>query len=296
MFKNLNPSALGVSGHQSEVIELALTYGFRGMDLNMVEFANRVKLRGMPYARRLLDSAKIRPGTFALPLDLESDDETFKRETEKLKVHGQLAGEVGCTRCVVTLSPISEKLPYHENFEFHRRRLLDIGGLLASSGVCLGVGFRATKPAQNGQALQFIHDFEALSLLVKMVGAPNVGILLSVWDLYVAGGSIENLHGLSAQQIVAVELAGAPADGPMAGLGEESRLLPAPEGAIDLTAVLTLLSEKGYRGPVTPVPNRKTLDTSRRDAGVRAAADGLNRLWKAAALTDPEKGLASAAP
>ena len=33
MFKNLSPSALGISGHQSEIIELALTYGFAGMDL-----------------------------------------------------------------------------------------------------------------------------------------------------------------------------------------------------------------------------------------------------------------------
>ena len=61
MFKNLNPSALGVSGHQSEILELALTYGFRGIDLNIVEFATRVKLRGMPYARRLIDSARSAP-------------------------------------------------------------------------------------------------------------------------------------------------------------------------------------------------------------------------------------------
>lgn len=296
MFKNLNPSALGVSGHQSEVIELALTYGFRGMDLNIVEFATRVKLRGMPYARRLIDSAKLRLGTFALPLELESDDETFKRDLEKLKLYAHMAGEVGCTRCVVTIAPTSEKLPYHENFEFHRRRLVEIGGLLASSGVRLGVGFRATNSSQNGQALQFIHDFEALSLLVKMVGASNVGILLSVWDLYVAGGSIESLRGLSAQQIVAVELANAPADRPLAGQGEESRVLPAPEGAIDLVSVLTFLSEKGYKGPVTPMPNRKTLDTSRRDGAVRTAADGLNRLWKAAVLTSDERAVAAAAP
>lgn len=294
MFKNLNPSALGLSGHQSEVIELALTYGFGGMDLNLVEFATRVKLRGMPYARRLIDSAKLRLGTFALPFGLESDDETFKRDLERLKLYAQMAAEVGCTRAVVTIAPTSEKLPYHENFELHRRRLVEVGGLLASSGVRLGVGFRATSSSPNGQALQFIHDFEALSLLVKMVGSPNVGILLSVWDLYVSGGSIENLRGLSAQQIVAVELAGAPADRPLAGLGEESRKLPAPEGAIDLASVLALLSEKRYQGPITLMPNRKTLDTSRRDAAVRAAADGLNRLWKTAVLTADEKAVATA--
>ena len=54
MFKNLNPLAIGVSGHQSEIIELALTYGFAGMDLNMAEFASRARLKGMPYAKRLI--------------------------------------------------------------------------------------------------------------------------------------------------------------------------------------------------------------------------------------------------
>ena len=83
MFKNLNPSAIGVSGHQSEIIELALSYGFAGMDLNMVEFAACARLKGMPYAKRLIQSAKIRIGTFALPLELESDDDVFQNGFEE---------------------------------------------------------------------------------------------------------------------------------------------------------------------------------------------------------------------
>ena len=35
MFKNFCPSALGINGRQSELIELALTYAFRGMDVDM---------------------------------------------------------------------------------------------------------------------------------------------------------------------------------------------------------------------------------------------------------------------
>ncbi len=156
------------------------------------------------------------------------------------------------------------------------------------------MGFRGAESLRNGQTFQFIHDFEALSLLVQMVGVSNVGILLNVWDFCVAGGAIESLRSLSAQQIVAVELADAPADQPLTGLGEESRLLPAPGGAIDLVSVLTLLEEIGYDGPVTPVPNRKTLDTGRRDAAVRSAADGMTRLWRAAGLVSEGKGPATA--
>ena len=124
MFKNLNAPALGVSGHQSEIIELALTYGFQGMDVDIVEIANRAKVRGMPYARRLIHSAKIRIGTIPLPLEWDTDDDAFKAELEKLPEYAQVAAEIGCTRCVATIPPAGDKRPYHENFEFHRRRFL----------------------------------------------------------------------------------------------------------------------------------------------------------------------------
>ena len=58
MFKNLNSGALGVTGHQSEIIELALSFGFTSIDLNVVEFAMQARLKGVPYARRLFDSPR----------------------------------------------------------------------------------------------------------------------------------------------------------------------------------------------------------------------------------------------
>ena len=126
MFKNLNPGALGVTGHQSEIIELALTYGFGGMDLNVVEFATRARLKSVEYARRLIDSAKLKLGSFALPFDWETDDETFAKDIAKLPEYAQAAVAAGCTRCIVTVAPANDTRPYHENFEFHRRRFQEI--------------------------------------------------------------------------------------------------------------------------------------------------------------------------
>ena len=80
MFKNLNTSVLGVSGNQSEIIELALTHGFKAIDLDMVDFANRAKLRGMPYARRLIDSSKLTIATFDLPFGLDSPEDVFQKD------------------------------------------------------------------------------------------------------------------------------------------------------------------------------------------------------------------------
>jgi sugar phosphate isomerase/epimerase len=286
MFKNLNAPALGVSGHQSEIIELALTYGFRGMDVSIVEIAARAKHKGMPYARRLIDSAEIRIGTFRLPLEWDVDDDLFKPELEKLPEYARVAAELGCTRCVATVAPAGDKRPYHENFEFHRHRFTDICRALEPSGVRLAVGFRAAAGLRQSKAFQFIHDPDATSLFIKMIDSPNVGLWLDVWDLHVAGGSVEYVRAMSAEQIVAVQLADVPLESPPPGeLTEASRMLPQAEGGLNLPEWLVVLAELGYDGPVTLKPARSALKGRRRDPIVREVGDALDRIWKAAGLT-----------
>jgi sugar phosphate isomerase/epimerase len=301
MFKNLSARALGVSGHQSEVIELTLTYGFQGFDVDIVEIANRAKAKGMPYAKRLIDSARGRGGrfrvsTFPLPLDWDTDDDLFKPQLEKLPEYARVAEELGCTRAVATLQPAGDKRPYHENFEFHRHRFADICQALEPFGVRLGVGFRAAANLRQSQAFQFIHDLDALSLLVNMIDAPNFGLVLDVWDLHVSGGTVESVRGLKAEKIVAVQLADLSDEGkPMAELTEASRALPLEEGGIGLPAYLVVLAELGYEGPVALKPDRSALAGMRRDRIVRTVGEALDRLWKSAGLT-PEGKLKESAP
>jgi len=289
MFRNLNPSALGLSGHQSEIIELALTYGFRGVDINIEEFAARVKLHGVKYARRLIDSAKIRAGSFLLPVAWEVDDEPFKKELERLGEFAQVAADMGCARCLCTVAPAGDKRPYHENFEFHRRRFAEICRVLEPAGVSLGVGFRAPETLRKGQAFQFIHDFDALSLLLNMVGAANLGMLVDVWDLHVSGGGVENVRSLPVRQIVAVQLADLPLDARASEVTDQARLLPGAGGQIDASACLAALAEMGYDGPVSVKPDRRAFESSRRDRIVKQAGDALDKVWKAAGLTSDGK-------
>jgi sugar phosphate isomerase/epimerase len=290
MYKNLNAHALGVSGHQSEIIELALTYGFKGMDVDIEEISTRAKLRGMPYARRLIDSAQIQIGTFKLPLQWDIDDDLFKAGLEKLRETAQVAADLGCTRCVATIAPAGDKRPYHENFEFHRHRMADISGVLAPLKIRLGIGFRACEDLRKSQAFQFIHDFEALTLLVSMVGDENVGVVLDTWDLYVSGATAEVVRGLSARQIVAVQLADVPVDAPpKEEMTEASRVLWTREGGIGLGAYVAALAEIEYDGPVTLKPARRTLRGSRRDPAVRQASETLKEIWQEAGLTPAAK-------
>ncbi len=296
MFKNLNPSAIGISGHQSEIIELALTYGFAGIDLNMAEFAARVRLKGMPYARRLIQSAKIRIGAFPLPLEWDTDDETFEKELKKLPEYAGCAAELGCTRCTAVLAPAGDTRPYHENFEFHRRRFHDICAALRPAGVRLAIGFQAAEYLRRNRAFQFIHELDAMTLLLNMVAAPNLGLLLDTWDLVACGGSLETVRKLPAKQIVAVQVADMPAGLATAELDEKSRLLPGGEGGrIDVAGFLTLLRELGYDGPVTVKPSRSAFQSRRRDVIVKQTSDALDKVWRAAGVSPTARPVLAAA-
>lgn len=285
MFKNLNTSALGVSGQQSEIIELALTYGFVGVDLNITEFATRARLKGLPYAKRLIESAKIRVGTFALPFDWDTDDDSFKNELKKLPEYANCAMELGCTRCTAVVAPANDSRPYHENFEFHRRRFHDICEVLQPAGVRLAVGFQACEYLRRNRAFQFIHDLDALTLLLNMVGAPNLGLLLDIWEVIACGSSLDVVRKLPANQIVAVQVAEMPADVPLAELDDKSRLLPGVEnGRIDVAGFLKVVRELGYDGPVTLKPSRDVFQSRRREVIVKQASELLDTVLKAAGV------------
>lgn len=284
MFRNLSAAALGVSGHQSEIIELALTYGFQGIDIDIAEFTTRAKLKGADYAKRLIQSARLRPGVFELPVDLESDDAAFAKRVQRLSEYAQVAAEVGCTRAVATINPASDKLPYHENFEFHRQRLAEVCRALQAGGVRLGLTFQAAEYLRKGRSFQFIHDLDALTLLVNMIGVANVGLLVDVWELHVGGATVDTIRKLPPAQIVAVQVANLPLGVAPADINESSRVLPGAEGVIDMPSALLALSEIGYDGPVTPKPSRGIFRNLRRDAIVKETGESLGRMWKAAGL------------
>ena len=184
--------------------------------------------------------------------------------------------------------------PYHENFEFHRRRLPEIAELLAPFKISLGLEFLAAAPHRRDRAFQFIHSLDALVLLVGMVRSPRVGIAVDLWEIYAAGSSLDEVRKLSPEQIVAVYLADAPAGANGGEPAEESRLLPGEAGTIDAPAALTMLAEIGYAGPVTPKPHANRFKGMGREASVKLAGEKLDQVWKAAGLT-PAGKLAPAA-
>ena len=289
MFKNLSTDGVGVSGRQSEIIELALSFGFKGVDLDLLDFREQVKVHGLPHARRLLDSARLKIGTFRLPLTWDDSDEAYQAGLRGLPELLDLAAGIGAKRAVTTIAPANDVRPYHENFEFHRRRLAEIGERLAADGMRLGIEFVASAGARKNRAFQFIHSFDAVVMLVNMIRAPNVGAVIDPWQIIAAGSRLDEIRKLSADRIVAVSLSDAPADVDPTALGESDRLLPGETGKIDSAALLTMLAEIGFDGPVSPRAHRNRLAGLRRDQIVKLAGERVDQAWKAANLSPAGK-------
>ncbi|HEX4131492.1 MAG TPA: TIM barrel protein [Pirellulales bacterium] len=293
MFKNLDVRALGVSGTQSQIIESALSFGFKGIHLDMVEFAAEVKSQGLAKARRLLDSARLKVGSFRLPLDWSADDAEFNQQLEQIGSLAALAKELSCTRAVTVLDPSSDTQPYHQNFEQHRRRLGLLARKLGEHGVRLGVGIDAAADAGTNRAFEFIRSFDALLMLLAMVSEKNLGALVDVWDVHSSGSSLEAVRKLTVEKIVAVRLADSAAAA-SAPWPSNDRLLPQAQGKLDNVALLQLLADMGYDGPITPAPSPGQFAGKRRDDIVKQAGQSLDEVWKAAGLSPAGKRLAAA--
>jgi sugar phosphate isomerase/epimerase len=284
MFRNLSPAGLCITGRQSEIIELSLSYGFKGIDLDLAEFQQAVQAHGLPHARRLIDSARLKLGTFQLPIVWDEDDDVYKSSRAAAEPLLSLAAELGLSRAVTTIAPANDLRPYHENFEFHRRRLAELGELLATKRMKLGLEIRSAADLRKDRAFQFIYTFEALATLVGMTRAANVGVVADLFELHVAGVSFSEALKLGADKIVAVIVSDAPTDKPGAQCDPTDRLLVGETGAIELPPVLVSLAEKGYDGPITPAAALQRLKDMKREQIVRTAGERLAQAWTAAGL------------
>jgi sugar phosphate isomerase/epimerase len=284
MFKNLSPGELGVSGRGSEIIELALSHGFKGLDLDLVEFAEQVEARGFDKAARLIQSARLKLGAFRVPIAWQTDSRDFPIQLERLSALAAIAKKIGCRRAVTVIEPGSDRV-YHENFEFHRRRLAELGDMLAAHDIRLGIGFLAPVACRENRAYPFVRTAEELLLLLRTIGSPHVGLALDTWHWQLGGGSIDQLRSLAREKIIAVSLADAEPGLTADRASLADRHLPGEGGAVDNAVVLTALGKLGYDGPVTPAADKSRLAGRGRDQIVKAAAAAFDQAWNAAGLS-----------
>jgi Sugar phosphate isomerases/epimerases len=285
MFKNLSPDAIGIFGRQGEMLEIALTHRFQGMELDITEVTKRAKAAGVAQACKYLASARVKIGGFELPIRWAADEAQFKSDLTQIGTLLEVCKTIGADRCYTTIRPTCDERPMHENFQFHVDRLRKVADAIAPADLKLGLNILPAQADRTDGGFEFIHQVDALLLLVNTVQKGNVGVLLDTWAWTVGGGDLEKLRAMRGDQIVSVRLADLPADVDVATIQPQQKILPAADGGtIDNVAYLGVLDELGFRGPVAVAQHSSHMKGQAREPIVAKASNLLDALFGAAGV------------
>jgi sugar phosphate isomerase/epimerase len=251
------------------------------MDIDLLDLEKQAEIYGVEHARRLMVSARLKSGSFRLPVRLDAPEKEFEAELAALPKRLELAAAAECHRAIATVAPTSDEHSFKDFFELHRIRLHTIGDLLAPHGIQLGLAIRPERPAEETAASPFIATFEALLGLVA-VSHERIGAVVDAWALHATGEPVELVAKVPKGRIVEVRLSDAPRGVTGAELTEAGRLMPGETGAIASAEVLKAAAATGFDGPVTPWAHRSTLTGRGREKIVRLAGERMEQAWKEA--------------
>jgi sugar phosphate isomerase/epimerase len=279
MLKNFSPHALGINGRQSELIELALTYGYASMDIDMHEMLRRAQRTNTQDAAKYLEAAKIDIGGFELDINLDADEEAFTSLVGGLHPVADLAKELNASRAYIRVPAATDRLPYHEYFDIQQNRLSQINDVLEARSIQLSIGFSAGKDLEEGKQFPFVRNVEGFVALVRAVSSPNAGFLIDTWDWVVGEGGMDQLTELSAAEIVAVRLGGLTAEVEPANATSSDRVLPEQDGTLSHVDVIKHLASIEFSGPVSPSASSTSYKGQTRESIVKRsqqAVDGIS--------------------
>ena len=278
MYKNLNPLAIGVSGRQSELIELALTYGFKGIEIDMADLVKRSQRATFEKAARFLTSSKIKIGGFETPIDLDDDDPTFAAKLAVLPEAAEIASRVGATAALLRIPAGTDRLPYHEYFNVVRKRIDDAAQILSQHQINIALLFSASSDAGAGKQFKFVNDVEGFLALYRACTSKNVGVALDTWSFHVGGGTFEQLAEIPAERVHSVRIADISDKVELKKATTKNRLMPSVGGIVENVKILAHFAKAGYKGPVTPMGHSTNTAGMTRDALVSAAQDALDKV------------------
>lgn len=277
MEKVLNQCGMGAGSRQSEIIELALTHRFDGIEVDMADLLARYEAMGKAFALQFFKSARVKTGTFKLPINLDAAQDEFPVQLAKLEKVIELAKELGCTRCFLEIESGSDRHTFLENFENHRVRLSTIGGKLAEAGIQLGVGL-SDNVQQCKKTYQFVRSAEELLTLLRMVGHPNVGLCINTFNWGLGKGKVEQLAALKADKISEVRLGDLPAGADLAKVTSGQVQLAGSQDDSPAVPLMKFLHGLGWDGAVSMLAGAAMFSGKSRDAVFAEMAARLHEL------------------
>lgn len=284
-YKILNSGGLGVGGRQNELIELALTHKYDGVEIDMNDLVGRHDTLGKEFACQFLQSARIDLGTFDLPIDFGATDADYAKQCERLETIIDLAQTLGTHQAVIRIAPQAKELAFQENFEKHSSRISEVADKFQAAEMRLGLFLQASKVGKTAGDFKFIQTAEEIATLVKTIGHSNVGLCIDAYEWSVGDGALDQLSDLDLNQTVTeVRFADLAATADKANLDAKDLLLPGDGEDSFSVKLANLLIEKDYQGPIAVATNVASYSDGNRHRTVEKLS---YRLAQLAAGEDP---------
>jgi sugar phosphate isomerase/epimerase len=229
----------------------------------------------------------VRPGYWGLPVAWR-DDAKSPADLAELPRRLEVANALGCQRATTGIMPGINDRTYQEQFAFDVERFRPVAKILADAGCRIGIEFIGPKTLRNQFTHEYIYNLPQTMEFAAAVGTGNVGLLLDAWHLYTSHGTLADLEGLTADDIVAVHVNDAPVGIPVDEQMDLVRALPLETGVLDIVGFMEALQRLGYDGPVMAEPFSQRIDTLAETdpvAAARETAASLDTLWRAAGLS-----------
>jgi hypothetical protein len=122
-----------------------LTYGFRGIDVDICDLVKRCQRSSFESAARFLTSSRLKTGSFQIPVNLDGDDETFAQQLAELPRVAEVAARVEVGVGIIDVPNQTDRLPYPEYFEVIRKRINEIAGVFSAEDLRTGIALDSIK-------------------------------------------------------------------------------------------------------------------------------------------------------
>lgn len=284
MYKNLNAAALGISGRQSELIELAMTFGFQGLDIDGVDLEKRSARTDFERASRFLLSSKMQVSSFEVPVDLDADDSVFDEVVRGVESLVSVLGRVGARAGIVRIPAATNRYAFPQYFEWIRGRIDRLAAAFEKHSVLMGLEFTTYGLARAGKQYAFIQDVDGAMALFKACTSKAVGLVVDTFDWTVGKGTWEQLAELPGNRVAAFRIADLSDSPSVLSNGPEARMIAGTTGKIDNARFAKALHSQGYHGPITSFPSPSNLGTITRDMIVSRAQEVLDETLTKAGL------------
>src|SRR5215472_3029641 len=279
----LSVGRLGFEANFNESMDLAVKYGFEGLDPDPNFFASL----GGDGLKRLLDDLQaknLKFGAAGLPVEFRKDEATFSEGLKKLPATADILQKAGIWRVSTWVLPCSNELTYLQNFRQHADRLRQCAKILDDHGQKLGLEYVAPRTLWRSQRHPFVHTLSEMKELVVAIGTNNLGIQLDSWHWFNAQETAKDLVTLRGSDVLTVDLNDAPRGLTLDRYQDDHRELPAATGVIPVSEFLRALVQIGYDGPIQAEPFNAALRAMPLDQACASASSAMKKAFSVAQI------------